>query len=264
MSTERPARRSFYIWFGFSSLVVVAVYLVIRFLSPWTHQTGLVLTIVVSSITAASVAPTMRRLLERLLRFVTHGLTVALEAFRDRRRARRKIEDNHVAREMMDGWGRTQSLGAETDEGSLLSDSEAALLRHGRQRHARERLAVGVMTREFEKSLTTSSVALFLALLIVGGYAAWSRERGMMIAAVITGGFFLLAVGRQAILAWRTRRGYFGSSEHEVRELLAFAMRHPTPDDFFDDNGHLLPAFDLRPEQVSATAAIGQPSPGAI
>jgi hypothetical protein len=86
----------------------------------------------------------------------------------------------------------------------------------------------------------------------------------MIMTAAVTGAFFVLAVSRQAILAWRTSKGFFGSSEHEVRELLTFAARHPDPDDFFDDNGHLLPAFDLRPEEEHGSTAIGQPIPGNI
>jgi hypothetical protein len=125
-------------------------------------------------------------------------------------------------------------------------------------RRQRERQVVGVMVREFEKTIGFSSIVVFVALLLVGGYAVWKQDRTMIVAAVIVAVLFILAVVRQAVLAWRTKRGYFGSSEHEVRELLAFAMRHPTPQDFFDDNGHLLPAFDVALREARASA-LGQP-----
>ncbi len=155
-------------------------------------------------------------------------------------------------------WGRARNLKAEdAGEWDFERTYDGHVLRS--ERRARERLAVGVMTREFEKSLTFASLALFLALVLVGGYAIWTRDRSILFVATLTAIFFLLAVARQGVLAWRTATGYFGSSEHEVRELLAFAMRHPTPDDFFDDNGHLLPAFDLRPQGGASAVAVGQP-----
>ncbi|HEY0140662.1 MAG TPA: hypothetical protein VGF48_07190 [Thermoanaerobaculia bacterium] len=121
-------------------------------------------------------------------------------------------------------------------------------------RRERERQVVGVMAREFEKTLGFSCIALFVALAMVGGYAVAKRDQTLTATAIGLGALFFLAVMRQWLLAWRTRRGYFGSSEHEVRELLAFAKRYPTPEDFFDDNGHLLPAFDVALREARESA----------
>jgi len=113
------------------------------------------------------------------------------------------------------------------------------------ERRAAERLVVGVMSREFERSLGLSCTGLLLALVIVCSRAAFRRDAGMIAAAVLIGALYLMAVLRQAVLVWRTRKGYFGNREHEVKELLAFALKHQTPEDFFDDNGHLLPVFEV-------------------
>jgi hypothetical protein len=167
-------------------------------------------------------------------------------------------------------WGKAESLEGHGDgmqewaegwdDGRRSAEREAQRIAEQR---AGERLAVGVMTREYEKSLNASILALFAALLIVGVYAVMSRDRGLLIVAAVTAIFFLLALIRQTLLTWRTSKGYFGSSEHEVRELLAFAMRHPTPDDFFDDEGNLLTAFDLRPREERTSRAVGEPIAGA-
>jgi hypothetical protein len=131
-------------------------------------------------------------------------------------------------------------------------------------RRKRQRLVVDVMAQEFEKNLGLSTIALFVALALVGGYATYAHDRTMLTTSIVIGVLFLFAVLRQATLMWRTRKGYFGSSEHEVRELLAFAMRHPTPEDFYDDNGHILPAFDVAFRESRQQEQVGVFAPGHI
>lgn len=130
-----------------------------------------------------------------------------------------------------------------------------------RERRTHERLVVGVMAREFEKSIGLSCIVLFIALTTVGAYAIGRRDATMITIATVICIIFLLAILRQAIMMWRMRKGYFGSSEHEVRELLSFAMQHQTPDDFFDDNGNILPAFDVAFRESRTAAYAGVPQP---
>jgi len=199
----------------------------------------------------AVLVPTFRRFVTLL--FV--AMQVMLRAVYQRTvwRKRAKVQVQHYISHLDDdGWGRTKVWDVEEEDGSAVA-----------QRRARERLVVGVMTKDLEKSLTTSCIVLFVGLMLVGGYGFWAKDRAMLVTAALVCAFFVLAVARQSILAWRAQQGYFGSTEHEVRELLAFAVRHPTPADFYDDNGHLLPAFDLRPAEERAPA-VGVPVPESV
>jgi hypothetical protein len=159
--------------------------------------------------------------------------------------------------------GESEDFAVYTDHDAAPSERLRASVRDDRpDRRKRERLVVGVMAHEFEKNLGLSTIALFVALALVGGYAMYSHDRTMLTTSIVIGVLFFFAVLRQAILMWRTRKGYFGSSEHEVRELLAFAMRHPTPEDFYDDNGHILPAFDVAFRESRRLGYVGVLAPG--
>jgi hypothetical protein len=158
--------------------------------------------------------------------------------------------------------GESEDFQAYEDLDATLDKLKASLRIDRPEQRKRQRLVVGVMAHEFEKNLGLSTITLFAALALVGGYGMYSDDRTLLATAIVIGVLFLFAVLRQAILMWRTRKGYFGSSEHEVRELLAFAMRHPTPEDFYDDNGHILPAFDVAFRESRQLGHVGVLAPG--
>lgn len=120
---------------------------------------------------------------------------------------------------------------------------------------ARPRTLVGIMANEFEASLYRISFVLFAGLVVLAGTGLMTSDRRVTSAACIVALLVLAAHARQGVLRWRVEQGYFGTSEHEVRELLRFAMRHPTPKDFLD-GGSLMPAFAIgeRPEKATAWA----------
>jgi hypothetical protein len=116
-----------------------------------------------------------------------------------------------------------------------------------------------VMAEEFEASV--SRLIFLLSSVLLGLTLAgllW-RDRSLTVVACGVGALILVAHARQGMLRWRIERGYFGSCEHEVRELLRFASQHPRPTDFFDGGG-LLPAFEIgeRKEQSKLWAAPGE------
>jgi hypothetical protein len=139
-------------------------------------------------------AQTMRQMLHVQLGELVIAVMKLLRAVRMRRHGH---VEHYVPRSGAEEWGRTVVL--QTKDGEELMTSDAKV----HERRLRERLVVGVMTRNFERSLTTSSLVLFVALVLVGGYGFWTRDRSLLVVGAITCAFFVLAVVRQSILAWR-------------------------------------------------------------
>jgi hypothetical protein len=123
----------------------------------------------------------------------------------------------------------------------------------------RPRTLVGIMANEFEASLYRISFVLFAGLAMLAVTGLMTSDRRVMSGACVVAVLVLTAHARQGVLRWRVERGYFGTSEHEVRELLRFAMRHPTPKDFLD-GGSMMPAFAIGERPEMGTAWSGDPS----
>jgi hypothetical protein len=121
----------------------------------------------------------------------------------------------------------------------------------------KHRTLVGVMADEFEASVARMSVVLFVGLvaLVVAGFLTNDRRITSVACGVAV--LVLVAHARQGLVRWRVERGYFGTSEHEVRELLLFALRHKAPDDFLD-GGSMLPAFEIGERQEGAAGWVGE------
>lgn len=69
--------------------------------------------------------------------------------------------------------------------------------------------------------------------------------------------FFLLMVLREAVLTVRVRRGFFGSVESEVRDLIRFIVENADNSDFTDEGGRRRPIWVREPQTARSNGSIG-------
>ena len=127
------------------------------------------------------------------------------------------------------------------------------------QAKAKARTLVEIMADEFDVSVSRMTFVLLPVLAALTVASVMTKDQRMISVACVVAVFVLAAHARQAVFRWRVVHGYFGSSEHEVRELLRFALTHPFPGDFFD-GGSMLPAFAVGERPETATTWANDPS----
>ncbi len=142
----------------------------------------------------------------------------------------------------------------------LLAHNAVRFLAQSPVHSRRKKTVAEVMASQYELRAIRSGLLLFVAV-IIGGISAWidPSRRTMMTSVLLCIGY-VLATARQALLAFRIRRRLFGTSEHEVRQLLTFVLNQP-PESFSGGGGTPLPAFDLDVDdgssQVSSASSEG-------
>ena len=76
--------------------------------------------------------------------------------------------------------------------------------------------------------------------------------------------FFIILIGllyiNQSVLRYRLAKGYYGTNEYEVREIIQFILDHSDKTDFTDSNGlkKLLPDVEVTTQKVFVKGAVYQ------
>lgn len=91
----------------------------------------------------------------------------------------------------------------------------------------------GLLVTKKARSNTNSFLLLILSFSIYTIFSSITASVNIYIVLIIALLMILLFV-RQRILMYRIKRGYYGSYESEVREILTFLIEHNNKDDFFD------------------------------
>ncbi|HEY0156506.1 MAG TPA: hypothetical protein VGF28_04360 [Thermoanaerobaculia bacterium] len=118
---------------------------------------------------------------------------------------------------------------------------------------------VGVMLLRRARDLAIAyAIALLFGLVVA---LVPSVNHMYRIAALFTCiSFVALLVVWQYTTKFRVKRGYFGSSEAEMRQILQFVLANADLSDFKDDYGRLKPIFPDADADEFATAAVGEPA----
>lgn len=97
-------------------------------------------------------------------------------------------------------------------------------------------------------------------VLVSAGLVALLLSKWMGGSSVLSAIACLLALGlilsKEAILRYRVRRGLFGSTDAEVRDLLGFIIEDCSSEDFTDDDGHRRPVFDAHSSDSDLAAGV--------
>jgi hypothetical protein len=101
---------------------------------------------------------------------------------------------------------------------------------------------------------------LAATLCSVAGWICFEDVRPLKLAAVAFGCLLLLVI-REAVVGFRVTKGYFGTTESEVRDFVKFIRTHPEDIDFTDEGGKRRPALVSEPPRPdSATTPASAPT----
>lgn len=105
------------------------------------------------------------------------------------------------------------------------------------QKNNDNKTIIGIMVDNRIKSTTKSYILLFLSLVVQLGFSYFTKEQinGWLITIVV----FLLAILfiNQKMLEYRVKKGYYGATEYEAREIIEFILNHADKTDFTDNDG---------------------------
>lgn len=119
----------------------------------------------------------------------------------------------------------------------------------------RARLAVAQLFAD-KRANNVRASSIFIIALIVSAHE-WGAERGYYI---VGGVVMILLWSDQLILAYRIRRGYYATNQHEAKEFLRFLLAHADKGDFSDGDGarRIFPT----PEELVVGSESGSTLPG--
>jgi hypothetical protein len=119
---------------------------------------------------------------------------------------------------------------------------------------------VGLLTRDKRRSFSIIYFSLTISFIIYALISYYS-DNTISVATTLFFLFVLMAVFlNRYLLEYRLRKGFYGTTEYEAREVIDLILRHSDKSDFSDGEG--LKKLFPEPENVESEAGGFVPSPG--
>ena len=127
-------------------------------------------------------------------------------------------------------------------------------------REKRTKLAIVEMFRTKRNWNVKISSALLLFPILVGPLLSSLLGRAQIAYSILCAAAITLLWSDHFILAYRIKRGYYGTNQHEAKELLRFLIKHADKTDFSDGDG--LKKIFPTPEEIADHSRVGARLPG--